>query len=232
MQPGKLPADTRFIFICFTNRCGSNYLANLLSSTGALNKADEVFNHDRVVAACQENRLSSLHGYVAHLARAAALNSVLVTKLAIDQLVMLVECGLLDRIIGRSRFIMMERLDKLGQAISLAIAEQNQRWAFYLPATRADEELRFSHERIVEILDSLTLQHCGFDRFFAWNSIMPVAVHYESLIDDPQALVAAIAPQIGCGALQVDEAQLELRPQAGSLNRAWRKRFLAGLRAA
>jgi LPS sulfotransferase NodH len=230
-QPGRLPADVHFVFLCFTNRSGSNYLANLLSSTGQLNKADEVFNHDRVIEACRVHKLPSLHAYLAHVARETAVNSALLTKLAIDQLVMLVECGLLDRIIGRSRFIVMERLDKLGQAISLAIAEQNGRWAWYLPAKRADEELRFSRERVIELLDSITLQHCGFDRFFAWNSITPVVAHYESLVADPQALVAAIGAQLGFGALRIDETRLELQPQATAMNRSWRKRFLAELAA-
>lgn len=38
----------RFVFLCFTNRCGSNYLAELLASTGALNPAEEVFNGDTI----------------------------------------------------------------------------------------------------------------------------------------------------------------------------------------
>ncbi|MBV8614021.1 MAG: hypothetical protein JOY66_09660 [Acetobacteraceae bacterium] len=136
---------------------------------------------------------------------------------------------MLDRILHRSQFIAMERLDKLGQAVSLAIAEQNQRWAWYLPPALADSDLCFSHTRISEILEWITSQHYGFDRFFAWNAIVPIGVQYESLVADRQGHISAIATQLGCGPIRIDKSRIELRPQATELNRVWRERFVAGL---
>ena len=36
------------IVICFTNRCGSNWLAELLYATGLMGLADEFFNTERI----------------------------------------------------------------------------------------------------------------------------------------------------------------------------------------
>jgi hypothetical protein len=39
-----LPAQTSFVFLCFTNRCGSNFLAELLASSGKYNLTEELLN--------------------------------------------------------------------------------------------------------------------------------------------------------------------------------------------
>ena len=38
--------DHELVLVCFTNRCGSNYLCDLLFSTGEFNRGGEFLNYD------------------------------------------------------------------------------------------------------------------------------------------------------------------------------------------
>ena len=117
-----LPADLTYVFIVFTNRSGSTYLGELLASTGGFNAAGEPLNIDAVVSGCAERGCASLSQYLARIAAEQAFAGHFVVKASISQLATLAHHGLLARILGRSRFVVVERVDKLAQAISWHIA--------------------------------------------------------------------------------------------------------------
>jgi LPS sulfotransferase NodH len=216
----------RLIFVCFTNRCGSNYLCDLLASTHWFNRAQEWLNSDVVLERCQRAKITSLEQYVCEIARENAVSGQLVIKVAAEQLAMLLEAGVLDKVLEQSMFIWVQRADKLSQAVSLAIAEQNQQWAWYVPAQVKDNELKFSVERIAEHITWITTQNLAFDRFFAFNGLKPLPIFYESLIDHRTAIIDQIKGAVGQPSLVIDTSVLELKPQAGEINRQWRQAFL------
>jgi hypothetical protein len=118
----------KFLFLCFTNRCGSNYLARLIASTGVLNVAEEVFNAATVQEHARREALPSLQDYVNFLGRRLTMSGWLTAKLGIEQLVMLAEAGILDAIIDRTQFLLIERQDTAAQAVSRLVAMQNGAW--------------------------------------------------------------------------------------------------------
>ena len=58
-----LPLSTRFIFVCFTNRCGSAFLGDVLSSTGFFGQPFETLNAGAVLDYCREHDLHSFREY-------------------------------------------------------------------------------------------------------------------------------------------------------------------------
>ena len=161
------PSAIRFVFICFTNRCGSNYLGDLLSSTGFFESADESLNADNVLAFCRDRGIRSLPEYFAHVVRRDARNDTYIVKVAAEQIVLLIEAGILGQIVERSDFLLLNRVDKLAQAISRAIAEQNNRWAWDSPSKIPDGELVYSVERIAQHMYDITILNLSFDQFLA-----------------------------------------------------------------
>jgi LPS sulfotransferase NodH len=51
-------------------------------------------------------------------------------------------------------------------------------------------------------------------------------VTYERLIADPANEVAWLAQELGLDNLEIDRERLQLEPQAGPVNAAWRERYL------
>jgi len=224
--PADLPPALRFVFTCFTNRGGSAYLGDLLGSTGFFGPAYEAFNAGDVLACCQEHGLRSFRQYFEHVVRRDAWNDTYSAKLAPEQIVLLAESGILDQIIGRSDFLFLNRVDKLAQAISRTIAEQNNRWAWDSPIGLPDDKLSYSSERIAQHLRDITLLNLSFEQFFGLNGIVPIAVEHERLVSAPRQELDEIARRLELPGLKMDPGRLRYRRQANEINQAWRSRFL------
>ena len=218
----------RFVFLCFTNRCGSNYLAELLASTGALNRAEEVFNGETIAEHARAEGLGSFAAYVDFLCRRLAREGRFLSKIGLEQLLMLTETGLLDQIGDRAQFLLIERQDKLAQAISLLVAIQTQQWTSRHSRRMGDEALVYDRRILDEQQTLIAQQNFGFYRFFASNGIVPKHIAYEQLAAAPEALVAEIGAWIGRSGLVADPAALPIARQESPIKAAWRARYEAG----
>jgi LPS sulfotransferase NodH len=218
----------RFVFLCFTNRCGSNYLAELLASTGALNRAEEVFNGETIAEHARAQGLGSFAAYADFLCRRLAREGRLLSKIGLEQLLMLTETGLLDQIGDRAQFLLIERQDRLAQAISLLVAIQTQQWTSRHSRRMGDEALVYDRRILVEQQALIAQQNFGFYRFFASNGIVPRHIAYEQLEAAPEAMVAEIGAWIGRPGLVADPATLPIARQQSPIKAAWRARYEAG----
>ncbi|WP_284947441.1 Stf0 family sulfotransferase [Acidisoma cladoniae] len=217
-----------YLFICFTNRCGSNYLAHLLASTGRLNEAGEFFNAPTVEAHVRQNGLPSLGAYLNFLGSRLDTSGWLTAKIGIEQLVMLTEVGVLDQIRARTRFILIERRDRVAQAVSRLVAAQNYQWTSRQDARIADDQLVYSREALDMHVASVEAQNHMFLRFFASNGIVPIHLAYEAVVADPQGTVGEIGAALGMVGLVSDPSRIGIAPQESPLKQAWYARYQAG----
>jgi LPS sulfotransferase NodH len=225
-DPGWAPPDLDVLLLCFTNRCGSNYLAHLLATTGAFNEAGEFFNAPTVLEHSMPRGLRSLQAYfsvlptlVPHLGRIAA-------KAGIDQLLMLADAGILDTMGGRVTYLMMQRDDRLGQAISRVIASQNGRWTTAHISDVPDSALVFDRAAIDMELAGIAYDNEQFSQFFAINGIVPMHVTYESLLADAGSAVTAVVTKMGLAGLVARPERVAIHRQANAINAAWRRTYL------
>jgi len=218
LPPGE---SEKFLFLCFTNRCGSNHLAQLLAATGKFNEAGEFFNADTVLEHAAPRGVRSLAGYFAALTALLPHFGPLAMKAGPDQLAMLADAGVLDAIAPRAVYVLLERADRLGQAISRVIAAQTGRFFAAQAQTIADEALVYSREAITTELDRIALGNALFYAFFAANGITPIHVTHEEVEANP-------APLLGVSIPPPDPHRVTIQRQAGAVNAAWRARYLAG----
>jgi LPS sulfotransferase NodH len=209
------------IYLCFTNRCGSNYLAQLLASTGACNEAGEFFNAETVLHHAARLGLRSLPAYMAALPTLVPPHPILAAKASADQLVMLADAGLLG---PTTRYILLERRDRLAQAVSRVIAVQTLRWTTAHTAIRAAEDLHYDAAAIGAELDIIARGNAALYAFFAANSIAPAHLTYEDLLRDP---VATVGERLGLPGLRARPGEVSLGRQAGAINRDWVARYRA-----
>jgi LPS sulfotransferase NodH len=225
-EPGWEPPDLDVLLICFTNRCGSNYLAHLLASTGAFNEAGEFFNAPTVLEHSVPRGLRSLQGYFSVLPTLVPHSGHFAAKAGIDQLLMLADAGILDALGGRVTYLMMERQDRLGQAISRVIASQNGRWTTAHASNVPDSALLFNRTAIDTELAGIAYDNEQFSQFFSANGIVPVHLTYEALLVDVESTVKAVVTKVGLAELRPRPETIAIHRQANAVNAAWRRTYL------
>ena len=167
--------SVQFVFLCFTNRCGSNFLAELMAANGKLNLPEEVYNADTITPHVRECGLRSFPDYMNFLCDRLKRGERFASKIGLEQLLMLTETGVLDQIADRSHFLLLERQDHLAQAISTLVAIQNQQWTSLQTARMPDEALVYSRAIIDEQIAEIQTQNFGFYRFFCDQQYRPQA---------------------------------------------------------
>ncbi len=228
-RAASLPADTEYVFMCFTNRCGSNYLAGLLASNGRYNSANENLNADTVLYHSKLQGIDSFQDYFAWLAGAQRRAGHVFLKAAAPQIELLGRAGILAQIAGHSKFVLVERSDKLGQAISHLLAFATGRFSSRIQDGTDPAQVKFSRRHIDYVIDEICEYYRQFNLFFARNGIVPVQVNYENLVADPKGQIALIGQQLGLMGLSIVPGNLRLERQAGPVNELWRRVYLEGV---
>jgi LPS sulfotransferase NodH len=217
----------KFIFLCFTNRCGSNFLAQTLASDGRLNLAGECWNADEIIRVVKVQSLQSFQSYFSGISHHNMRNGYFISKLGVEHLTLLQLTGVLDQISDRCQFVFIERGDKLAQAISLAIAEETSSWASYNEPSTLIHDPTFSRERIDKNIDMITDQNMMMEIFFARNGISPVRIIYEQLIQLSDVLVNYMRHQLSLPDVRIVSSRILTKRQSGKLNQHWKELYLS-----
>jgi trehalose 2-sulfotransferase len=216
-----------FIFLCYTNRCGSNYVAELFASSSKYNLAGEDLNFDTVIRHSTEHGFKNLGAYFSFLVRRKARNNTFVIKLAVQHLELLVTSGIMKKIQSQSYFVLIERADKLNQAISFALAFGTGKFTSRQEGHHKPEEVEFSAAHIQGILQGLVESYRRFDLFFGMNGIVPSYVIYEQLAADSVGYLSRLGTELGLEELTVDPKAVRIERQANEVNLLWRIKYLA-----
>lgn len=226
--PAIIPDDAKFIFLCFTNRSGSNYMAELLASDKRLPPARENLNFDTVIDHARQNFLKSIQAYFSYLVNLTKKNGFVCIKTAPSHIELLGNSGILDQIVDRSRFVLIERSDKLAQAISHSIAFQTGKFMSTMNEPNRKVEPTFNREQLDKIISNIADEYRDFSLFFGRNGIVPAQVVYEQMVRDPVQTLAFVGDMIGVPGLTIKPENVRLDRQAGHLNAEWRQKYLLG----
>ena len=221
-----LPAGVLYGFIVFTHRSGSFYLADLLLTTRYLNHAQECFNPGNLINFLQSDEQGGNYGeYFSRYVQRQTKNNVCLAKITISELAFLAWYGILDQILENTKFIVIERMDKLGQAISHLIANQTGKFQWF---DKPEKEVAPTYDftKILNILGSITSQAMETSMLMGLNGLIPYHVSYEALVAEPALIVKQIVNFLGVSCGPADLSRVQMRVQATSLNADWRRRFL------
>ena len=228
--PAEIPHSPSFIFICFTDRAGSNVLADLLASGEQYNRANEFLNWSAVVAVAKRHDLTSFQEVFARLVAQFQKTKHFFCRTTVPHLQLLVRSGIMDQIRDRSRFVLMERNDVLAQAIGHAISNSTEVSASKKPSAKLPE-IPYSREKIDSALDviSTVIGSTARDHaiFFSRYGIVPVRVFYEQLTADPRTEARRLARELGLENFRVEPHKLAIDNRADAINAEWRKRYLS-----
>lgn len=213
--------------ICTHPRSGSNYLCELLSSTGKMGQPAEYFHEANLqnagLSARNPTDLAKRFDWMMH--NKASDNGVVGAKLFIFDLPQLASAGLLAKFAG-FRFVFLQRRDKLSQAISIRKALKTGRLTsdHTTPDTPVDYDYADIRLRILRAIQA----EKGWQAFFSANGINPMHCLYEDLAAEPQVIIDRIAASIGLpSGAAIDPKKLRLKVQRDATSNVWRDRFLA-----
>lgn len=219
-RAGERPLEARkVLFICFTNRCGSNFFSQAIASDGQLPVADEFLCWDVVHKYANEAGLTSIRHYLEWLSRRyESPSGYLVSKLSLSQLIFLYEEGILDEWTGCARFIHIFRRDTIAQAASLNIAWHTKRW------TSADigveAKVPDDPDELFGIARTIALRNAYFQLIFDLLGITPLCVAYEDFVASPADWTRRVGRFLGLPALTFRPDMVTHQKQAGPLSRS------------
>lgn len=215
--------------ICTHPRSGSTYLCQLLESTGKLGRPRDYFNAGPVGSIPDpETPQDPAEQYRHYLATAATDNGVLGAKMFWFDFARLAKAGLAQHV-REHRIVILERADKLAQAISSSRAlRSGKMWA---SAAASDEHVEYDYAHIRVRLAGVLRADAVWRQFAAENGEPALRLVYEDVVDDPQAAVDRIARHIGIAQpVPIDRDHVEVRVQRDARSAEWHARFLAEAR--
>ena len=188
----------RKIAIVSTQRSGSTYLGDMLSSTGLMPPFEEWFNRSflRTFAQLHGIREINIERYSEWvIKKVTSRDGQFTVKLHVNHLLEMESVGFdlfklhFDFTIG------MARKDKLAQALSLAKARMTEKWRHDSLGRRPDVSVsEISNEMLFASLADISRWDSYFDRHLSRR--MTTNIAYEDVVSDPSQ-VATILRQLG-----------------------------------
>lgn len=219
------------VCLAFSNRCGSNLLAEYLRDTPCFSGFHEQLNFDTVQKTCAMHGLNSFPDYIRHLCAAPIdAGRVYGFKTSWDQLMMLRRCKI-DRMFTSVDIIHMTRSDIVGQAISLMIADQTKQWTSK-QTPLADVQLEYRPALLKSLIHATTQSEQLVRILCEVNALPRTAVTYEALVADPASVITQVASAVGAELGNWIPKDPPISRQATALNDAIRVRFLSDLSSA
>jgi len=209
------------IVLVAETRTGSNYLCELMHSTGKLGNPAEYFSPH---VAFGEATTQSARCDVAQ-SRGTTPNGVAAVKVfAYHWKWLHKEIRFADAFPNR-HWIWLRRRDFLAQAVSRAIALQTQAWRSDTISTSLP---RYSSKDILRTLRYISNAEARWRMFFARNGLSPHMLWYEDLISAPEPAVMQIAAHAGVDIRPSDiSTDVQVRMQRTTLNEEWKAKFVS-----
>lgn len=225
-MPVEMPALNRPVCIMvFTNRSGSNVLAEYMRASHRFTGFVESLNFQRVLKYAEQYQIAEFHEYLQwQVSGLAAEDKIIGIKASVEQAIMLYRCGAIPRYFNNIHWLMVQRNDVLSQAISFSIAAQSNQWASYEASDPGDVIYNFDDIKLR--VEHLSAAYARMNEFFALKNIQPQRVIYEDFVSDPKQCVRQVSAAMGLNDLEFDEALLQMSVQSDARNSDFKERFL------
>jgi LPS sulfotransferase NodH len=210
--------------IATTPRCGSHHLGHLLCGTGMLGSPLEYFSKGRLRDWQEKLEATSRWDLFEKLfRRRTSPSGWFGVKAHWPQFEQIANDPTLFPLFNFTRFIHIERRDRIAQAISWVIAQQSSAWISFHETTQEPTYDFAAIQNAVAVIDAQTET---WKQFFASQDIKPLTVVYEDLVASPERAVDAVL--MHCGLTRdPTQARKTHQPtrQASSRNTAWVERY-------
>ena len=215
---------TSCVIMAFVNRSGSNHIADLLKTTGRFVGFDEILNDFHIRTMSEKYQSKTFVEYLMRIRKEQVQfpGQVWGIKAGWAQLAMLARTGLIPNLLT-PKVILVKRRDLLGQAISLSIAEQTQKWT-NLDPNRVGE-IVYDAQRVLVHMRSISNSYAALEQVLGVLMLPTQTVVYEEFLDRPNDIISRLGLALsGDGGLpRIDKARLS--PQRDEITEDFKQKF-------
>jgi hypothetical protein len=173
------------IFICFTNRSGSNTISEDISHSFEYQPLGEILSPVQVLKKSKINGYKSYEEYL-HFTLKKYAGQKLLIKISVDQLIFLHKYKFLNNFFNNPKYIHVSRRDLLSQAISYYIAINTLQWNVSQKPKAPIPP--FNLEKIINLTQNFSFQNSKFAAFFCLCSIKPFQISYENYLKNSEII--------------------------------------------
>lgn len=243
----------RAYIICGTPRSGSTLVCEMLAASGVAGRPNSYFRPQDVAWWAEQWHVPLAAGietadfdraYLSAMRREAAAGTgvvglrIMYSSLVEAQRRLNRAAGAersvaeaLEHAFGPILYIHLSRGDKLGQAVSLARAEQTGLWHLradgsVLEGEEQPAEAHYDGERIAAILGELESDDAAWDDYFAAHAIKPLRLTYEGVTKGPQRALGKVLAALGLDPAIAEGQPVPTAKMADAISAEWVARFL------
>ena len=226
----EVPAETVALeqpvsILIFINRSGSTLIAEYLRATREFSGFGEPLSHELVIERCRQHGLTTFKEYLEWLMENICMpGTQFGMKANLDQVLLLLRSGAIGRYFANVKWIFVQRVDVLSQAVSYSIAQQTQQWVSVEHQTGAQPEYRF--DELKSLLYKFSDTYAAITALLGAEGISPYHLTYEQFRSDPQGETVRLAQYLGVERPTIDTEKLRMEKQASDLNREFCDRFV------
>lgn len=221
----QLSAPPRLLVILFASRAGSSYAGRLLANTPYFNEVSESFRPGHLAIYRQRHGLPDTAAAAQWAIDNHGTGEAFALKGGFSQLIAGTLLGLWPEALGRTRFLLLERRDRVAQAVSLFKAQESGRFHSVQPEGRALAEDDYDAEKIAFHLAHIARNHRRFARLLDRLERPRRTVVYEDICADPAGFVHETCKWIGLAPPARIATETDLAPLRDDLSAAWIARF-------
>lgn len=142
------------------------------------------------------------------------------------------DLSLIQKAFGPTKFIYLQRNNKVEQAVSYIKAQKSGLW--HKTADGSDRErlsvqaddLTYDYETIKKLVDEFSRADMTWQTWFRANDILPIEVHYEVLARDPQAEMTKVITALELEPACLQNLSFDTSKTADQISLSWVQRFL------
>lgn len=218
--------DHPLYLLGFSNRSGSNLLAEYLRSTSCFSGFNEQLNHETVREQARKLSVQSFPDFIrADTAKYGKAGRMHGYKASWDQILMLYRLRIPSMYRGGARIIHITRDDLIGQGISYHIASQTKRWSSLHKGEPTEPD--YDHGKISALVGAAQLSAAAIQNLAVIFEIPRFHLTYEALVERPRRTVQRIGTFAGVNLADWVPPKTRLQRQSDALNDAYRARYLA-----
>jgi len=207
--------------LAFTNRCGSNLLAEYIRGLSYFAGFREELTHSRIIERCRQERLSSPAEYMLSLHSASPAQHY-GFKANADQLAMVFRLGL-SKLFSSTKVVHVRRHDALDQAVSFSIADQTKMWWSLNEPTNVQP--KFIFDDIRARLEGIMQADAAIPVIAALGGADYFQLRYEDLVTHPLREIRHFSEFAGTAPPQ-NVAAPRISKQSTATNLQFRQQFI------
>jgi LPS sulfotransferase NodH len=222
---GSFRTPEKILIILFASRAGSNYLGQLLSSTGWFNEIGESFRPGQLAKIRDRFGLSDLHDAAQWMIDHRGTPQAFGLKAGLSVLTAAAEIAFLPEVLDRTRFVLLRRRDRVAQAVSLVKGKLSGQMHSLQPVARVLDDDDYDAQAIAAQVAQIEQRENQYavlvERF---GKAAPV-LYYEDICARPQQHVTVVCEHLELSMPADYEPRVRLSVLRDDLNARWTKRF-------